>query len=283
MVLAYLRKKFKKTLNQFKTPSPPLSFDPAYPIWFLWFQGEEAMPLIVKACYQTLLQHSNGHPVNLVTRENYVTYVTLPDFLLDKVNKGKISLTHFSDIMRLALLHEHGGLWVDSTVLLTKPLQPLPEISSYLGFWTPKDDGKIIATCFGASNWIIRDGRWVTFCFYSSKNNIMIYNVLSLYLAYVKKYNVLIDYFLFDYLFALAYETLPQARIMIDSVPPNNPQVHEIYHRLGLDHPYNEALFNAICETTAFHKLNWKEEFPEYTPQGELTNYGHIIRNYPGL
>jgi hypothetical protein len=67
---------------------------------------------------------------------------------------------------------------------------------------------------------------------------------------------------------------------MIDSVPENNPKIHEIYHRLNCNCEYNKLLFDEICKDTYFHKLNWKEELKEYTDDNKLTNYGYIINNF---
>jgi hypothetical protein len=249
-----------------------------YPVWFLWWQGEENMPPIVKTCYLTLKYYSNGHIVNLVTKDNYRNFVNLPDYILKKVEKNIVSITHLADVLRLCLLYEHGGLWLDSTVLLTAPL---PSICSRLGFWTPKDNGNILETCFKARNWIVREDKWLTFCFYLSKQNILSEFVRTMFFSYIKSNNIFIDYFLFDYFISIAYDTSPEIRSMIDSVPENNSRVHEIYHRLNLNNEYNKLLFDDICSDTVFHKLNWKEEHKQYTENGKLTNYGYIINNYP--
>jgi hypothetical protein len=235
------------------------------------------MPPIVKACYQTLKKFSNGHKINLITKNNYHNFITLPDFVLKKVKNKKLSLAHLSDIIRMCLLYEHGGLWLDSTVLLTRPLTSLPEICSQLGFWTIKDDGEILATCSGARNWIIREDRWVSFCLYSRKHSILSEFVKELYLTYVKNNSVLIDYFIIDYCIDIAYDTIPEVRLMIDSVPENNPKVHEIHHRLGPNSEYDKALFDNICSNTFFHKLNYKDGYELHTKDGKLTTYGYII------
>jgi hypothetical protein len=281
VISGYLKRKYRKIIKNFKGKKNAVdpSFANNYPIWFLWWDGEDSMPLIIKTCYQALKINSNGHKINFVTKDNLHTFINLPEYILKKVERKKLSLTHLSDIIRMCLLYEHGGLWLDSTVLLTKPLPPLPEICSHLGFWTPKDDGEIITTCFGAKNWIVREGRWLTFCLYSSEYNILPEFVRALYFAYVKTNNILIDYFIFDYFISIAYETMPEVRVMIDSVPENNPKAHEIHHRLNPNYEYNKVLFDNICTNTFFHKLNWKEEYILYTKNGKLTNYGYIINN----
>jgi len=282
-ILNYLKRKYFKLISTFKerqnTADPALSKN--YPIWTIWWQGAENMPAIVSRCYQTLLHFSNNHNVTLITKENYMNYVHLPEYIIKKAERKKISVTHLSDIIRVCLLYEHGGLWLDSTVLLTRSLAELPESCFKYGFWTPKDDGKILEKCFGAENWIVREGRWLTFCFYMSKNNILAEYVRDLFFNYVKKYNLFIDYFLFDYFISIAYDTNADVRAMIDSVPSNNPKIHEILHRLNLNSEYDKTLFDEICEFNIFHKLNWKEDFCEYTKDNKLTNYGYIINNFP--
>jgi hypothetical protein len=283
VIKQYLKKRYRKIINSFegRTYTVDPSLEGNYPIWFLWWQGEENMPPIIKICYQTLKCNSNGHNVNLVTKDNYRNLVTIPDYIIEKVEKKIFSLTLFSDILRICLLYEHGGLWLDSTVLLTKPLPLLPETCKQHGFWTPKDNGEIIASCFGAKNWIVREGKWLAFCFYSSKNNILVEFVRAMFFTYIKTNRILIDYFIIDYFISIAYDTLPEIRIMIDSVPENNPKVHEIQHRLGLNNEYNKLQFDDICSATVFHKLNWKDEHKQYTENGKLTNYGYIINNFP--
>ena len=283
VIKGYLKGKLRKTIYSFKDKLHEVDFSLAenYQVFSLWWQGEEDMPPIVKTCYNTLKYYSNGHKINLITKDNFRDFVNLPDYILKKAKREILSITHLSDIIRMCLLYEHGGLWLDATVLLTGPLPILPPICSNLGFWTPKDDGNILEKCFGARNWIVRENRWLTFCFYLSKNNILAEFVRAMFFSYVKTNNIFVDYFLFDYFIAIAYDTFHDVRVMIDSVPENNPKVHEVYHRLNFNFEYNKALFDEICKDTFFHKLNWKEEAREYTTNNKLTNYGYIINNFP--
>ncbi len=84
-----------------------------YRIWVFWWQGESGMPELVKCCYQQL--RTNNNNVILITQDNINEYVHIPDYIFEKVRAGKISFTHLSDILRVSLLAEYGGLWVDST------------------------------------------------------------------------------------------------------------------------------------------------------------------------
>ena len=281
IIMGFLKKKLVKTINGFKDEQYKVDISLAenYQVWVLWWQGEVNMPQNVRICYNTLKYYCNGHKVNLLTKDNYKNFVSLPDYILKKAEKKAISITHLSDILRISLLFEHGGLWLDATVLLSAPLPVLPPICSHLGFWTPKDDGNILEVCSGARNWIVREGRWLTFCFYCSKHNILAEFVRAMFFDYQKKYTLFLDYYLFDYFIAIAYDTIKYVRIMIDSVPENNPKVHELKERLNLNSEYNKIAFDELCRYTIFHKLNWSENFREYTEDGKLTYFGYILSN----
>ena len=93
------------------------------------------MPPVVKACYAAMKRCAGSHPIILVTQHNFADYVTIPDYIMEKQSRGIIDLTHFSDILRMMLLREHGGIWMDSTLLI--PSGKLDDfIHPCTNFWT---------------------------------------------------------------------------------------------------------------------------------------------------
>ena len=58
----------------------------------------------------------------ILCENNIKDYINLPDHIMKKYFEGKISRTHFSDILRVAILAQYGGLWLDSTVFCTDGL-----------------------------------------------------------------------------------------------------------------------------------------------------------------
>jgi len=90
-------------------------------IYFFWFQGMSDAPKIVNKCLESWIYYNKDWKIVILDKANYIDYT-------DLVYDEKISLTKFSDFLRLSILNKHGGLWVDSTCFCNKPLNEwLPE------------------------------------------------------------------------------------------------------------------------------------------------------------
>lgn len=92
------------------------------PIWVFWWQGLESAPARVKACVDSIKRNAASRDVIVITKDNVREYTDLPDYAFRKLAEGKITLTHFSDILRFNLLKLHGGLWMDATLYAVRPL-----------------------------------------------------------------------------------------------------------------------------------------------------------------
>lgn len=92
------------------------------PIWVCWWQGEAQMPDICKQCLCSVRHNAAAHPVIVIDLDNYAQYVDMPQAVVDKHKSGLIDYTHFADILRCMLLARHGGIWIDATVFVTRPL-----------------------------------------------------------------------------------------------------------------------------------------------------------------
>ncbi|MDR1453330.1 MAG: capsular polysaccharide synthesis protein [Candidatus Margulisbacteria bacterium] len=259
----YLRQNYADVLQKFQAKNPRRKRMPEkYPVWFCWWQGEKNMPEIVRACWRALRQNANGHPARLITKDNFQKFVKIPPFILAKVRQGQISLTHFSDILRMSLLHAQGGLWLDATVLLTAPLPPLAGLELFTIRRRRKDLH-------------VGRGQWTTYCFYMNKGNLLADFMKTLLTAYWQREAAAIDYFLFDYGIAAARDNIPVVKRMLDAVPYSNENIYALKHKLG--EKYVAQTFAEICRANYLHKLTWKTEFPKRTAEGKLTFYGKLI------
>ena len=55
-------------------------------------------------------------------KKNIILFVFIEFSLLTFMVYGTISNTHFSDLIRLNLLNQYGGTWIDSTCLQTEKI-----------------------------------------------------------------------------------------------------------------------------------------------------------------
>jgi len=93
-------------------------------IWVFWWQGECLLPDICKVCLHNLRLHHEDKVIFL-SKDNLRDYVTISPIIIDKFEHGQYSHAHFSDLVRLYLLSHYGGIWVDATLLLTRPIPDL--------------------------------------------------------------------------------------------------------------------------------------------------------------
>ena len=88
-------------------------------IWWCWLQGFDNTPEIVMACHGSLKSNLIDYEIRIIDSGNWSQYVQLPDYIVERWNKKQIPSALFSDLLRLQLLIEYGGSWIDSTVLCT--------------------------------------------------------------------------------------------------------------------------------------------------------------------
>ncbi|WIW91142.1 capsular polysaccharide synthesis protein (plasmid) [Sphingobium sp. V4] len=89
-------------------------------IWCCWFQGREQAPHLVRSCLHSWEARNPGWEVRCLDRHSVARYApALTDFDL---NSRSVTAASLSDIVRLSLLHEYGGVWVDATVFCNRPL-----------------------------------------------------------------------------------------------------------------------------------------------------------------
>lgn len=92
--------------------------------WTCWWQGLGEAPNIVKACIESQKQNlPNGVRQVVLSRDNYRNYIDIPQYVLDKVDKGDISLTTLSDMIRASVLYKYGGFWMDATLFVSEQLE----------------------------------------------------------------------------------------------------------------------------------------------------------------
>lgn len=121
----FLEEEFSNLIQKYKDiPDATMPKSEGSHIWTLWWQGLEQAPEIVKVCLKSQRENmvSKGFKYTVITKDNWKQFIDLPKHIIEKMENGKITLTHFSDIIRAELLKQYGGIWIDATVFCNKKM-----------------------------------------------------------------------------------------------------------------------------------------------------------------
>lgn len=244
--------------------------DEKTPVWCCWWQGEEQMPELVKLCHARLKQviPVDKAELHLITLNNYTQYVDLPEHILVKFNRGVITMTTMSDVLRFALLERYGGYWLDATVFFTGDI---PE--EYFS-------GKLFCQrMVSNTKYAVREAcgcNWCGFSMAGPSGSIVFRFMKDAFSIWWEHFDTIIDYVLIDYMLLTGFQSVPAIHKVIDSVPDNNEDIFEMYQ--VLNQPYSEELYQRLTERNVMHKLTYKMDLRKQTEDGQMTMYGYLVK-----
>ena len=125
-------------------------------IWTYW-DNPIKIPNTVELCMASWKKFHPEYEIVLLTKKNYKGYVTIPEEVREHLNFNDVP-RRFSDLIRLWVLAEHGGIWMDSTILLKGTVEDwlFPHYAEYSGFYidahTRKKEFPVIESWFIACN-----------------------------------------------------------------------------------------------------------------------------------
>ena len=173
------------------------------------------------------------------------------------MNNGWIA--YVSDIIRHGLLCKRGGIWLDATLFVSKPIGAI-DISLYS-----------IRHANGNPRFVLDGDKWSAFMFASTKDHPVVSFIYNSLIEYFNKESHLIDYWLIDYIIAILYQNRRDLRTYIDDFPLDNPTCLELL--LCRDEPFEQDKLNKIFKKNRFNKLDWR-----LVPK-EGTMLYHVIYN----
>ena len=164
-------------------------------IWLLWFQGWESAPFLQREVAKSWEKYNPDWKIQYLDMNNLKNFANDIDYIYD-TNKS-ISMQAKSDIVRLSLLKNHGGVWADSTFLCMQPLNNWVYNSiKPSGFWMYHGNGAGMDIQHGPCIWFmisVKESyiitKWKESCDHFWKSNSMTHN-----------------YFLTDHLFKELFE-----------------------------------------------------------------------------
>ena len=218
------------------------------PIWQIWFQGEASAPNIVKLCFESVEKYAGDRKIIRLTEENYLDYIELPEYIIEKYKKGIITPVHLSDIIRVCLLAKYGGTWIDATVLLTHKIPPQILQSNFFAFRITKDSAWFDChTYLAFASWFM----------HSQPNNNLICSVRNALFDYWKNEDKIIDYFLIYFIFRCLID---EHKCLADEWNASINLIEEPTHLMQLS--FNEDFclekLEEIKNKSSIHKLTYR-------------------------
>ena len=132
----------------------PKNFYNQSTIWLLWFQGWDNPPWLQNEVAKSWKLNNPTWNIQLLDMNNLKDFINDSDYLFDD-NKD-ISMQAKSDIIRLSLLKNHGGVWADSTLLCMQPLDSwVYSAIEPSNFWMYHGEGGGMNIMEGPASWFI--------------------------------------------------------------------------------------------------------------------------------
>lgn len=250
VVLQYLDEEFE---DFFKAYTPPRIEAPTHTdgmiderVWLCWWQGLDRAPALVQRCIESVVSNRGTREVVLLSEGNFRDFVNIPDWVCRRWERGEISNTHFSDILRMALLAQNGGLWLDSTFFCSRPI-----------FWDASMSPVFTISRPGYGYNSVAGGRFANYALGAALSHRHVFQVILDYLLeYWRRKDLLVDYLLTDYMIVLAQRYVPSVRQAFSLVTPNNPACDDL--QTVLNQPYSDLVWSKLNKDTSLYKLSWK-------------------------
>lgn len=261
-------------------------------LWVYWHQGTAGAPFVVTRCIESWIYENPGWDVVVLDRESLDRYI-VPDLPAEKL--ARMGLNKQTNLFRLQLLAEYGGVWADATTLCMRPLDEwIYECmtSGFFAFHRPGPD-RLIANWFiaaeKASPVVVKlKDRYASF-FAENRFDVeawprqILIRLLSKLLSrnektagywlspVVTKRLKIYPYLVFHYLFGQLVSEDPECRQIwraTRKVSADGP--HKIRH-YGYFSPLTDTIRQEIDEKREpFYKLTWKYDSGRYSPGSVL-------------
>lgn len=269
----YMKKELSPLTEKYKNGYLPQTPERLYdmkgkiPVFVCWWQGEEKMPPLVSACVDRMKKKvpCDTAQLHVITQDNYRKYVVIPKYIEEKFNDGKITLVHFTDILRYALTFTYGGMWIDSTVFLSDDFE-----FDFL-------DKKYYTQCFSSPDMCPHEacmGKWCNFFFCGENDNVLFGYVYEALLLWWERHDKLLEYIIIDYMIRAGYFGVEKIKLLVDSVEANNENMWALSKKLNDE--YEEKEYFEILNTSKFFKLSFKADWKTVSENGKKTVYAHI-------
>lgn len=209
-------------------------------IWTMWLQGRDSAPPLVRDCLHSWERKNPGWEFRCLDATSIERYVPYREHL--DLDRQSITAASFSDIIRILLLHEFGGVWVDATLFCNRALDDwLPALMSegFFAFNAPGPGRPL-------SSWFIA----------ATSSNRLVDSWCKHAIEYWKDRSASQDYFWFHHLFRDMCATDTAAAAAWKRVPKVSADGPHALQRDGAMYQPWESVADTIDWTTPVFKLN---------------------------
>ena len=230
-------------------------------IWVCWLQGEAAMPEFVKEMVDNIKKNANGHPVVVTSIDNIHEYADIDDKYIQLYKCGKIAAAHLSDIFRINLLASNGGLWLDVSVFLTRPV---PDCIFNRPMWNAK----------GLDSHFVLEPKCIDITIWES----LLMRFMKAFIdEYFIHYNVILDYLWINHFAKIARENIKVISQEFCQIPNNNQSCELLDGALqGLN---NENVSDLVRNSETYvYKLSTRAPYAEVQENGHSFAWNEFIK-----
>lgn len=253
----YLRE-YKDFVRGLKLDGAPTQDGSGEKIFSIWFQGEDKAPKLVKKCFARLRKFYGDRFV-VLDNTTLPQWISLPEHIERKWKEGKIVPANYSDICRIELLHQHGGMWFDATDYLT---ERVPQ-------WV--EDADLFIYLEGGH---ITPHTFIQSCFMRAKKGHPLFGAWrELISEYWRHEDEAVDYFLAHFLLRFLVENNEEAARLFHAMPQ---VAQDPTHRLWFGHrdePYSEELYRELTKDAFFQKTNFKCKSGQQPAPGTMADF----------
>jgi hypothetical protein len=213
------------------------------------FWNSNNLPPLIESCFESQRKNAGKHEHIVLTNKTIPNYCNIPGYIWDKYFSRKIPVQTFSDILRMSLLFEHGGLWLDSTIFVAKPI---PDLIFSCDYWQHKFSQTM-------SPFLGKYGYGGMSAFASHAKNIVPEFCRECFYTYWDKEEILIEYFFIAVFLLMGIDYIKEIKELYLAIPENNANILELKKKQ--DQPYNSTLWNKLVNDErdiGFFKMNWR-------------------------
>jgi hypothetical protein len=243
--------------------------------WQYWHQGIHATTSkMVIECLNSVKKYRGDYEVILLTGETVWDYIELPDFVFEKFGKNGFNFAKLANLIRLYLLSAYGGVWLDATVYLTKPVDERILNAGFFAFQRAKiapPDAKMFRNfdpLYFSWNPEFLAGMLNSFMVAKPDNKIVA-DLLSIHLAYWKKEVKVGHYYLFQIMFNRMMLHSEWEKLNCEIV--GDTDCHKL--QVVSLNKFDRRLFDEIKAKSDIHKLTYRFDRFCQIPEGSFFDY----------